>query len=1642
MKQIYQNLMKTFMVAVLMTLSYMTIAQGSEDFTNFPETGSSYNDGSFTGNDGSTWTYLQSRGDQNITAPTPMLGRNRTPDAEMTSGTLSGGIGTLTFNYQQAFSSNVSLEVYVNTTLVATVTTEDEQNVLKSSGVITVEEPGDFTLSFKNPEGGQVLIDDVVWTSFAACTPPTTQASAVGTTVNSDTQITVNWTRGNGSAGVVVLAKEGSAVDSDPDNGVTYSADAVFGSGDEVGSGNNVVYVGTATSVVVTGLSVGTDYHFAVYEFNTTDACYLKPAATATATTTGNALPEVLSIATASGETTSDVILSFSEVINATDETGISLTIDGAAATISSVSGINTDTWTLTLSETIAANSGDILISYNESNGDLADSDGAALSSFTDEVVSNETTLNIVSNLSEARSLAGGSEVLITGEVILTYQRSSRNQKYIQDSGAGLLIDDASGNISTTYSLGDGISSLKGTMGGFNGVTQLIPSIDPGAASSTGNAIIPTVVSIADYNTSIDTYESRVLLFEQVSFENQGTAFDGGSDNYTVTDGVNDLTFRDNFSEVEYGNTMTIPYGDQDLLVLGAEFNGSGQVVPFTLDEAIIDNYAPEVDEAQEVTNITTGGFDVSLGLNEPASVYYIVNTNPTADLVALGNSTDFVEQTDPASKATINITGLDDNTEYFAHLLVEDANGNEQDNAITVSATTLEIVFDATSDIVAADAPIASGTISSTVNEEAEAVEVFNFKITDDGATDTEPTTVTQIVIENGNSEAWTSVLAGAVINDGTNNTAGVISDNAITFDLSTTPSIVPNSGELTFTLSAWLNTTQEDGTVLSFTVPTEHGVVSDASGSVIKATLDEAIFVTHTVDVEATTLALTSVPTTIQIDEAFGFTVSAEDANGNVDIAARSISVSSDGTGTLGGSISSIALSNGVLDLDDLTYDTEEDFVLTITDGVLSASTSSISAVAEATGTLFFSEYFEGSSNNKYLEIYNGTGAEVDLSTVTVKQSNNGSGFDGHSTAPQAYSVTLSGTLAAGEVYIIYNGQAEIAEILAEGDLALSYGDGDGDRVASFNGDDALGLFHDGVLVDLFGDPSNDPGSSWAVAGEDGATTNHTLVRKSATTNGNTETLGSFGTNAEDSEWIIFPEDDVTNIGFFGDLTDPLITVNTSDFDGNFGYVENPNSSEIRSYSVSALNLTADLVITAPNGFEMALNEDFSDASSSLTLTPQDGEVASSTIYVRFTPTSSDGATYEGGITHTSDGAESKSVTVSGIEGALTISSIESVRGMDLESLVKVTGVVIGGPNHGDNNRVIYDGTAGIVVFNFGGELIADLVLGDSIVVTGTLTEYNNLLEIEPTQAPELIEQGVTLPSPQPTPIAEVDDAVESELITIENVRFVENGQFAYGNFRIANDESDTLVFRLGSDNHPLVGTAIPTGYVNVTGVVGQFYDDYQLFSELASDIEVLPSEPSLTVTGADDVFDFGAVQTGETSATQSFTVAGENLSEEVSIVADANFEVSFESDANFESSLSAPIDQVGMLTETTVFVRFAPNAGVAGTINGSIAITSGDEAFDVTLTGVEESVTANKDVLLQGVSLYPNPARNELFIDVETSGAYDVRLITLQGAQISTKAGNGRTNVDLSNLAKGVYVVEVKQAGKVMRAKIVKQ
>ncbi|MCF6185776.1 MAG: hypothetical protein L3J56_14350, partial [Bacteroidales bacterium] len=161
------------------------------------------------------------------------------------------------------------------------------------------------------------------YTMPQVCTPPATQASNISFSGITTTAITCSWTPGNGDADIVVV-RENAPVNQDPNPGTTYTANSVFGSGSEIGTGtgNYVIYDGTTGTVNLTGLTSGQTYYFAVYTYNSADHCYNTSELSGNATTVGP--PSVTT--TAASAITGNSVTSGGDVIS---DNGSAVTVRG-----------------------------------------------------------------------------------------------------------------------------------------------------------------------------------------------------------------------------------------------------------------------------------------------------------------------------------------------------------------------------------------------------------------------------------------------------------------------------------------------------------------------------------------------------------------------------------------------------------------------------------------------------------------------------------------------------------------------------------------------------------------------------------------------------------------------------------------------------------------------------------------------------------------------------------------------------------------------------------------------------------------------------------------------------------------------------------------------------------------------------------------------------------------------------------------------------------------------------------------------------------------------------------------------------------------------------------------------------------------
>lgn len=324
-----------------------------------------------------------------------------------------------------------------------------------------------------------------------------------------------------------------------------------------------------------------------------------------------------------------------------------------------------------------------------------------------------------------------------------------------------------------------------------------------------------------------------------------------------------------------------------------------------------------------------------------------------------------------------------------------------------------------------------------------------------------------------------------------------------------------IGTTGSLTFTASGLT-----PSTLYSFTVAAKDAANNSS---------------TQSTALQVTTLAGT--PDTTPPSVPMGLSVS------NITSSSATVSwnASTDDTGVAGYEVFQDGVSLGFttflsMSVVDLLPSTTYTFTVTAFDAATNTSVPSTglqvtTAAASGGGAseLFFSEYVEGSSNNKALEIANFTGAAVDLSVYTIQKQVNGVNAWGGS-----YSFTTP-TLADGAVLVVVNSSSS-APLLALADESRA------GAPLDFNGNDPVGLFKNGILIDIIG-TFNGGSANFSV--------NETLRRKPTITSPNT-TFNKTG------EWDVFATDT------FGDLGIHTITTlsETGIIQNNFRIYPNPTN------------------------------------------------------------------------------------------------------------------------------------------------------------------------------------------------------------------------------------------------------------------------------------------------------------------------------------------------------------------------------------------------------------------------------------------------------------------------------------------------
>ncbi|HNF48545.1 MAG TPA: lamin tail domain-containing protein [Chitinophagales bacterium] len=237
-----------------------------------------------------------------------------------------------------------------------------------------------------------------------------------------------------------------------------------------------------------------------------------------------------------------------------------------------------------------------------------------------------------------------------------------------------------------------------------------------------------------------------------------------------------------------------------------------------------------------------------------------------------------------------------------------------------------------------------------------------------------------------------------------------------------------------------------------------------------------------------------------------------------------------------------------------------------------------------------LIISEYGEPVvGSGKYIELYNGTSGAINLANYALWRVSNGAVLWSGATV---MSPALSGTLAAGSTYVIANNATDVPG-------ANLYNA----TFCNWNGDDAIGLAKNisgtWYLIDAVGtDMTGYAGTGgWSVAGISGATTDHTLVRKTSVTAPNADWNTSAGSTATNSEWFVRPYQ-LSNVG---------CNVNSCSVSSTVGFVTT-------STAVTEANTTVTVNATMNSAPTSTVNVKITDALL--------GTATSGTDYTAFSP------------------------------------------------------------------------------------------------------------------------------------------------------------------------------------------------------------------------------------------------------------------------------------------------------------------------------------------------------------------------------------------------------------------------------------
>ncbi len=227
-----------------------------------------------------------------------------------------------------------------------------------------------------------------------------------------------------------------------------------------------------------------------------------------------------------------------------------------------------------------------------------------------------------VANIAALRAgLTDGTVYRLTGEAVLSYKQTYRNQKFVQDATAAIMIDDFNNVLNSPYNIGDGITNLIGTLTVYNQMLQFTPTVNPGAATSTGNVVVAHLKTVSQI---VADDQAKLIKILMANFANPTGNF-ATNQNYNLTDATGTVVFRTNFHEADYIGTPVPSYA----------VDVTGIYIQYINTKQVTSRFATDIEQSTSTDMNAHNGFIFEAYPN-PASgnINFAFNLEQTENIV------------------------------------------------------------------------------------------------------------------------------------------------------------------------------------------------------------------------------------------------------------------------------------------------------------------------------------------------------------------------------------------------------------------------------------------------------------------------------------------------------------------------------------------------------------------------------------------------------------------------------------------------------------------------------------------------------------------------------------------------------------------------------------------------------------------------------------------------------------------------------------------------------------------------------------------------------------------------------------------------------------------------------------------------